>query len=280
MRHSPVMTMMIRAAEKAGRAIVRDFGEVEHLQASRKGPRDFVTVADEKAERIVREELTRARPRYGLLMEESGETVGADTSHRFIVDPIDGTTNFMHGVPYFAVSIALEESGEIIAGVVFNPITDELFWAERNQGAYLHDRRLRVSGRANLGDGLLAAPPYVPAAHDFDVWRRLTERLARPTCVSMARRRSTWRISPPAGSTAMWRPGLSRGISPRAPSSSRKRAARSAISPAAGVGSTPAKSSPDRRRCIVSCSKSSPPIERSRRSGGRSSNVVESRRVR
>ncbi len=177
MRRSPVMTMMIRAAEKAGRAIVRDFGEVEHLQASLKGPRDFVTVADEKAERIVKEELQKARPRFGILMEESGEIIGEDTSHRFIVDPIDGTTNFMHGVPYFAVSIALEESREVVAGVVYNPITDELFWAERNGGAYLHDRRLRVSKRVNLNDALIGAPAYVPNAHDFDDWARLTRRL-------------------------------------------------------------------------------------------------------
>jgi len=173
------MTMMIRAAEKAGRAVVRDFGEIEHLQASLKGPRDFVTVADEKAERIVREELQKARPRFGMLLEESGEVVGADTSHRFIVDPIDGTTNFMHGIPFFAVSIAMEESREIVAGVIYNPISDELFWAERNGGAYLHDRRLRVSKRTGVNDGLIATSPYVPAAHDFDVWTGLVERLGK-----------------------------------------------------------------------------------------------------
>lgn len=183
MRRSPVMNMMIRAAEKAGRAVVRDFGEVEQLQASLKGPRDFVTVADEKAEKTVREELQKARPRFGFLMEESGEIVGEDTSHRFIVDPIDGTTNFMHGVPTFAVSIALEESREVVAGVIYNPITDELFWAERNGGAYLHDRRLRVSRRTNLHDALVATPPFVPAAHDFDAWLALTERMARATTI-------------------------------------------------------------------------------------------------
>lgn len=183
MRRSPVMTMMIRAAEKAGRAVVRDFGEIEHLQASVKGPRDFVTVADEKAERIVREELQRARPRYGFLMEESGEIVGDDTSHRFIVDPIDGTTNFMHGIPYFAVSIALEESREIIAGVIYNPITDELFWAERNAGAYLHDRRLRVSKRNSLNESLIASPPFVPSAHNFEDWAALSKRLGEATTV-------------------------------------------------------------------------------------------------
>ncbi len=183
MRRSPVMTMMIRAAEKAGRAILRDFGEVEHLQASRKGPRDFVTVADEKAERILREELQRARPRFGLLMEESGEIEGEDTSHRFVIDPIDGTTNFMHGIPFFAISVALEESREAVAGVVYNPATDELFWAERNEGAYLHDRRLRASGRTALADALVATPPYVPAAHDFAEWRAITTALADATTI-------------------------------------------------------------------------------------------------
>lgn len=183
MRRSPVMTMMIRAAEKAGRAVIRDFGEVEHLQASMKGPRDFVTVADEKAEKILREDLQRARPRFGLLMEESGEIAGSDTSHRFIIDPIDGTTNFMHGIPYFAVSVALEESREIIAGVVYNPITDELFWAERNNGAYLHDRRLRVSRRTSLTECLVAAPPYVPDMSEFNDWAGLVARLARQTTI-------------------------------------------------------------------------------------------------
>jgi len=183
MRRSPVMTMMIRAAEKAGRAVLRDFGEVEQLQASRKGPRDFVTIADQKAERIVREALQLARPRYGLLLEESGEIAGEDTSHRFIVDPIDGTTNFLHGIPHFAVSVALEESREIIAGVVYNPVTDELFWAERGAGAYLHERRLRVSARASLTDALIAAPPYVPGAHDYDRWSGLISRLGEAAIV-------------------------------------------------------------------------------------------------
>jgi len=177
------MTMMIRAAEKAGRAVLRDFGEVEQLQASMKGPRDFVTVADEKAERIVREELQKARPRFGLLMEESGEIPGSDTSHRFIVDPIDGTLNFMHGQPFFAVSIALEESREIVSGVIYNPVTDELFWAERNNGAFLHDRRLRVSKRTSLGDSVIGTSSFVPTAHDFDVWAKTTERLGRVASV-------------------------------------------------------------------------------------------------
>lgn len=179
MRRTPVMTMMIRAAEKAGRAIVRDFGEVEHLQASMKGPRDFVNVANQKAERVLREDLQRARPRYGFLMEAGGEIVGDDTSHRFIINPIDGTTNFMHGIPYFAISVALEESREVVAGVVYNPINDELFWAERNNGAYLHDRRLRVSKRTHLNEGLVAAPAFLPEKHDFEDWQTRTGKIAR-----------------------------------------------------------------------------------------------------
>lgn len=178
MRRSPVINMMIRAAEKAGRAVLRDFGEVEHLQASVKGPKDFVTIAGEKAERVLREDLQSARPRYGLAMGGSVETPGTDTSHRFIADPIDGTMNFMHGIPHFAVSVALEESREVIAGVVYNPVNDELFWAERNVGAYLHERRLRVSKRRRLDESLVAAPAYLSAKHDHADWATRTGNVA------------------------------------------------------------------------------------------------------
>ncbi|MCG8651119.1 MAG: inositol monophosphatase [Pirellulales bacterium] len=151
---------MMMAAEKAGRALTRDFGEVENLQVSRKGPSDFVSVADTKAERIIRQELEKARPGYGFLMEESGATAG-DGDRRWIVDPLDGTLNFLHGIPHFAISIALEERGSVIAGVVYQPLTDEMFWADRGEGAYLHDRRLRVSGRSSLGDSVIATGiPY------------------------------------------------------------------------------------------------------------------------
>jgi len=150
------INVMVRAAEKAGRALVRDFGEVEQLQVSRKGPADFVSAADHKAERIVRRELEKARPGFGFLMEESGEIKGTDAGSRWIVDPLDGTTNFLHGLPHFAVSIALERSGEIVAGVIYDPVKDELFWAEKGQGAYLGDRRMRVSGRGKLADALMA----------------------------------------------------------------------------------------------------------------------------
>ncbi|WP_114394370.1 inositol monophosphatase family protein [Oleisolibacter albus] len=153
---SAILNVMTRAAEKAGKAILRDFGEVEQLQVSRKGPSDFVSTADQKAERIVREELQKARPDYGLLMEETGEVKGKDPSHRFIVDPLDGTTNFLHGLPHWAISIALEKDGEIVAGVVYEPVHDEMFWAEKGGGTFLNHRRLRVSGRRELGDSLIA----------------------------------------------------------------------------------------------------------------------------
>ena len=154
---SPLINVMAAAAHKAGRALVRDFGEVEHLQVSRKGPADFVSTADHRSEGILRTELTKARPQYGLLLEESGGKDSTDQmGRRWIVDPLDGTTNFLHGVPHWSISIAVEQKGESIAGVVYNPVTDELFWAERGLGAYLNDRRLRVSARRNLAEALLA----------------------------------------------------------------------------------------------------------------------------
>lgn len=153
---SAVLNVMAKAAEKAGRALVRDFGEVEQLQVSRKGPADFVSNADRKAEKTVREELQKARPHYGMLLEEGGTIEGSDKSHRWIVDPLDGTTNFLHGLAHFAVSIALEREGEIVAGVVYEPIRDELFWAEKGAGAFLNHQRLRVSARRNMSDALIA----------------------------------------------------------------------------------------------------------------------------
>jgi myo-inositol-1(or 4)-monophosphatase len=153
---SALINVMVRAAEKAGRALVRDFGEVEQLQVSRKGPADFVSTADRKAEKTLREELQKARPEFGFLMEETGESEGKDKSARWIVDPLDGTTNFLHGLPHWAISVALEKNGEIVAGVVYEPVHDEMFWAEKGQGAYLNHQRLRVSERRNLGDALIA----------------------------------------------------------------------------------------------------------------------------
>src|SRR5882762_4189175 len=146
---------MANAALKAARALNRDFGEVEQLQVSVKGPSDFVSTADLRAERTLKTELLRARPGYGLLLEEGGATEGTDPHHRWIVDPLDGTTNFLHGIPHFAISIALERDGEIIAGLVYEPTRDEMFWAEKGIGAYLNDRRLRVSARRSLGEALI-----------------------------------------------------------------------------------------------------------------------------
>lgn len=146
---------MTTAAFKAGRALSRDFGEVQNLQVSRKGPADFVTNADLKAEKIIRMELLAARPRFGFLMEEAGEIKGGDPQNRWIVDPLDGTLNFMHGIPHFCTSIALEREGEIVAGVIYNPATDELFTAERGQGAYGNDTRLRVAGRPELHEAVV-----------------------------------------------------------------------------------------------------------------------------
>ena len=156
---SATVTVMIRAAFAAAKNLKRDFGEVEHLQISEKGPGDFVSHADIKAERTLRAELMRTRPDYGFLGEEGGEIKG-DGRNRWIVDPLDGTTNFLHGVPHFAISIGLEREGEIIAAVIYQPISDELFWAEKGNGAYVdtptaRSRRLRVSGRKDPARGLI-----------------------------------------------------------------------------------------------------------------------------
>jgi len=152
---SATINVMANAALKAARGLIRDFGEVEHLQVSVKGPGDFVSTADLKAEKLLRAELGKARPGYGFLMEESGGEEGSDPHHRWIVDPLDGTTNFLHGVPHFAISIGLERDGEIIAGVIYEPLRDEMFWAEKGAGAFHNDRRLRVSARRLLAESLI-----------------------------------------------------------------------------------------------------------------------------
>lgn len=146
---------MAAAADKAARSLLRDFNEVEHLQVSRKGPNDFVTAADIRAEQTLKEELGRARPNFGFLLEESGAFAGKEDGGRWIVDPLDGTLNFMHAVPHFCISIAAEQNGELVAGVVFDPLRDETFWAERGQGAYVNHRRLRVTSRDKLADCLI-----------------------------------------------------------------------------------------------------------------------------
>jgi len=152
MARSAIMNVMVQAATKAGRSLIRDFGEVQNLQVSLKGPANYVSQADKKAESIILTELQRARPDYSFLMEESGMIEGVDDQHRFIVDPLDGTTNFLHGIPLFAISIALERQGQLVAGLVYNPILDELYTAERGGGAFLNDRRLRVAARRKLED--------------------------------------------------------------------------------------------------------------------------------
>src|SRR5262245_46862227 len=156
MLRSALLNVMIKAARKARRTLKRDFGEVEHLQTSLKGPANFVTAADRRAEEILREELELARPGYGFLGEEGGAREGSDQTHTWIVDPLDGTTNFLHGIPQFAISIGLERSGTIVAGVVYNPVTDELFTAERGKGAFLNDKRMRVAARTRLIDSVIA----------------------------------------------------------------------------------------------------------------------------
>ena len=155
MARSALLNVMVQAAMKAGRSLSRDFGEVQNLQVSMKGPGDYVSQADRKAEEIVFTELSKARPGYAFLREERGAVEGEDAQHRWIVDPLDGTTNFLHGIPLFSVSIALERQGQIVAGVIYNPAMDELYTAERGGGAFMNDRRLRVAGRGKLTDAVI-----------------------------------------------------------------------------------------------------------------------------
>jgi myo-inositol-1(or 4)-monophosphatase len=154
---SPIMNIMMRACEKAARSLLRDFNEVENLQVSRKGPGDFVSAADKRAEELIFSELKKARPDYSFMMEESGEVIGKDTDYCWIIDPLDGTTNFLHGIPHWAISIALEHKGEIVAGLIHDPVKDEMFHAEKGNGAFIARRsRLRVSGRNNPDGSIIA----------------------------------------------------------------------------------------------------------------------------
>ena len=166
---SPLLNVMVKAAEKAARSLIRDFGEVENLQVSAKGPGDFVSAADRRAEEIIKSELERARPDFGFLMEESGASGNPKADSRWIVDPLDGTTNFLHGIPHWAISIALETKGEIVAGVIYDPIKDELFTAEKNGGAFMRRRRrMRVSGRHDLMQATIATGSPRRAQHSRD----------------------------------------------------------------------------------------------------------------
>jgi len=152
---SALMNVMTAAARKAGRSLKRDFGEVEKLQVSVKGPANFVSAADHRAEEILRAELAKARPGYGFLGEEGGRHEGTDKTHTWIVDPLDGTTNFLHGIPHFAISIALTREGTVVAGLIYNPANDEFFTAERGKGAFFNDRRIRVAARKRLADAVV-----------------------------------------------------------------------------------------------------------------------------
>ncbi len=182
---SGLIRVIEKAARKAGQRLRRDFGEVEHLQVSRKGPADFVSKADQASERTIYDELLAARPGWGFVLEEGGVIEGDPDKPRWIVDPLDGTSNFLHGIPHFAISIAAQEPrldgkgwGDVIAGIVYQPITDESFWAEKNRGAWLHDRRLRVSGRRRLDESLIATGIPFAGAGDAAEWSAIYAALA------------------------------------------------------------------------------------------------------
>lgn len=182
---SGLIRVMEKAARKAGQRLRRDFGEVEHLQVSRKGPADFVSKADRAAERTVYDELLQARPGWGFLLEEAGEIPGDPMKPRWVIDPLDGTSNFLHGIPHFAVSIAAQEPdpggkgwGDVIAGLIYQPITDESFWAEKSRGAWLHDGRLRVSARRHFDESLIATGIPFAGAGDPAEWVKIYAALA------------------------------------------------------------------------------------------------------
>jgi myo-inositol-1(or 4)-monophosphatase len=180
MARSAIINVMVQTALKAGRSLARDFGEVQNLQVSLKGPGDYVSQADRKAEKIIFEELSRARPGYSFLMEESGAVEGADPQHRWLVDPLDGTTNFLHAIPLFSVSIALERQGQLVAGVVYNPAMDELYTAERGQGAFMNDRRMRVSARRKLEDTVIGTGvPHLGRGHHPSYLEEMRSVMAR-----------------------------------------------------------------------------------------------------
>lgn len=176
--HSGLMTIMDRAARKAGARLRRDFNEVQHLQVSKKGPADFVSKADQASERTLYDELLRARPDWGFLMEEGGDIAGAPGRPRFIIDPLDGTSNFLHGIPHFAISIAVEEilaNGKpaITSALVYQPLTDESFWAETGKGAWVQSQRLRVSARRHMDEALIATGIPFMGHGDFAQWTRI-----------------------------------------------------------------------------------------------------------
>ncbi len=179
---SATLNVMVGAVRKAARQIRRDFNEVEQLQVSRKGAADFVTQSDIAAEKVLREELTKARPDFGFVLEEGGIVQGKDKDHRWHIDPIDGTTNFIHGLPHFAISVGLERDGLLIAGVIYNPVVDELYVAERGKGAFMNDKRLRVSARRDMAESLFATGlnlgPHGDPARFFAQYAAITQQSA------------------------------------------------------------------------------------------------------
>jgi len=168
MLYSALINVMVKAARRAGRSLNRDLGEIENLQVSMKGPANFVSLADKRAEEMIYTDLAKARPGFGFIGEEGGTREGTDKTHTWIVDPLDGTTNFLHGIPQFAISIGLSREGTVIAGVIYNPATDELYIAERGKGAFLNDQRLRVAGRRKLNECVVACglPHIGRGGHD------------------------------------------------------------------------------------------------------------------
>ena len=185
--HSGLITVMDRAARKAAPRLRRDFGEVEQLQVSRKGPADFVSLADKRAEQTIVDELRYARPDWGMLLEEGGEIEGNPSKPRWLVDPLDGTTNFLHGIPHFSISIAVEEKRpdgrpEITHGLVYQPLTDESFWAEKGRGAWLQDRRLRVSARRHLDEALIGTGIPHLGRGSTDSWSKIYNAVAPEVC--------------------------------------------------------------------------------------------------
>jgi len=178
--HSGLLTVIERAARKVAPQLRRDFGEVQHLQVSRKGPADFVSIADKKAEETLVTELRKARPDWGFLLEEGGEVAGDPSKPRWVIDPLDGTTNFLHGIPHFAISIAVQEPrldgkgwGEVTTGLIYQPITDESYWAEKSRGAWRHDQRLRVSARRDMGEAVIATGIPFLGHGDMAQWSRI-----------------------------------------------------------------------------------------------------------
>ena len=161
------LNVMIKACEKASKILIRDFGEIENLQVSKKGPKDFVTNSDLRTEKIIIEELKKARPSYSFISEENGIENNKDINNTWIIDPIDGTINFLHGIPHFAISVALRSNGEIISGLIYDPIKDEMFFAEKNNGAFYNNQRIRVSNKNNLDECLFAIGNNIKNKLDF-----------------------------------------------------------------------------------------------------------------